>query len=71
VTPAKYKAERQARGTQKEVAALLGVSRVTITRREIGDRAISREVWLALCAIPKRKTVKSCKKNDPIFLTKT
>lgn len=49
---AAYKAERERRGTQEEVAALLGVSRVTIARRETGTRPVSREAWLALLALP-------------------
>lgn len=52
---ADYKAERQKRGTQHHVAALLGVSRVTVARREIGMRPVSREAWIALLAIPERR----------------
>lgn len=51
MTASEYKAERERRGTQKEVAALLGVSRVTIARRETGTRPVTREAWLALLAI--------------------
>jgi transcriptional regulator with XRE-family HTH domain len=50
-----YKAERELRGTQKEVAALLGVSRVTIARRETGTRPVIREAWLALLGLRKKK----------------
>lgn len=50
-TPAKYKLERQKRGTQEEVALLLEVQRGTIARRETKG-PISREAWLALCALP-------------------
>lgn len=53
--PIEYKAEREKRGTQKEVAALLGVSRVTIARRETGARPVIREAWLALLALPKKR----------------
>jgi transcriptional regulator with XRE-family HTH domain len=49
-----YKTERQKRGTQQDVAALLGVSRVTIARRETGARPIIKEAWLALRALPKK-----------------
>ena len=52
--PLEYKAERERRGTQEEVAALLGVSRVTVARREIGMRPVSREAWIALMALPER-----------------
>jgi hypothetical protein len=53
--PIEYKAERERRGTQEEVAALLGVSRVTIARRETGARPVIREAWLALLALPKKR----------------
>ena len=50
-----YKTERNRRGTQEEVAALLGVSRVTIARRETGTRPVMSEAWLALLALPKKR----------------
>lgn len=50
-----YKAERERRGTQEDVAALLGVSRVTIARRETSTRPVIREAWLALLALPKKR----------------
>ena len=50
-----YKAERERRGTQEEVAAALGVSRVAVARRETGTRPVSREAWLALLALPKKR----------------
>lgn len=55
ITPAKYKRERQKRGTQAQVARLLEVQRVTIARRETKG-PVTREAWLALCALdtPKR-----------------
>lgn len=57
MTPEKYKAERTLRGTQEQVAAKLGVTRVSLARRETGTRPISREAWLALLSLPKsRKT---------------
>ena len=55
MTASDYKAERERRGTQEKVAALLGVSRVTIARRETGTRPVIREAWLALLALPKKK----------------
>ena len=55
MTAADYKAERERRGTQEEVAALLGVSRVTIARRETGTRPVIREAWIALLALPKKR----------------
>ena len=38
VNPQQYKAEREKRGTQEQVAAKLGVSRITLARRETGVR---------------------------------
>ena len=55
MTASEYKAERERRGTQEEVAALLGVSRVTVARRETGARPVIREAWLALLALPKKR----------------
>lgn len=54
VTAADYKAERKRRGTQEQVAALLGVSRVTIARRETGTRPVIREAWIALLSLRKK-----------------
>ena len=55
MTATDYKAERERRGTQEEVAAALGVSRVAVARRETGTRPVSRESWLALLALPKKR----------------
>ena len=55
MTAAQYKAEREKRGTQEEVAALLGVSRVTVARWETGARPISGLARLALLALPKKR----------------
>ena len=55
MTASEYKSERERRGTQEEVAALLGVSRVTIARRETGTRPVIREAWLSLLALPKKR----------------
>jgi DNA-binding XRE family transcriptional regulator len=55
VTATQYKTERELRGTQGEVSAMLGVSRVTIARRETGARPVIQEAWLALLALPKKK----------------
>lgn len=62
---ANYKAERERRGTQGEVAALIGVSRVTIARRETGTRPVTREAWLALLALPKKRA-RANRPNDKI-----
>ncbi len=55
MTPADYKTERQRRGTLKKVAALLGKHWTTLARRESGEIAFDREMWLALCSLPLRK----------------
>jgi DNA-binding XRE family transcriptional regulator len=52
MTPKKYKAEREKRGTQTEVAQLLGVQREAVARRENGTRPVTREAWLAICSLP-------------------
>ena len=56
MAPADYKTERKKRGTLKEVAALLGKHWTTIARRESGEITFDREMWLALCSLPPRKT---------------
>lgn len=55
MTKENYRAEREQRGNQIEVAALLGVTNVTIARREAGTQTITREAWLALLSLPKKK----------------
>lgn len=55
MTAESYKSEREKRGTQMSVAAILGVHQVTIARRETGALPITREAWLALLALPKTK----------------
>jgi len=54
VTPAEYKSARQDRGTQKGVAALLGVNYTTIQRREDGDIEITQEAEIALLSLRKK-----------------
>jgi DNA-binding XRE family transcriptional regulator len=54
MTPARYKSARKLLGTQASVAKLLGVSRVSVARRETGKRPVSREAWLALRALGKK-----------------
>ena len=57
MTPAEYRAHREKLGlTQAELAALLGVPRESISRRENGEQRITAEAVLALRAIrPKSK----------------
>lgn len=58
MTPEQYKAEREKRGTQQEVAERLGVSRITLARRETGARPVSKECFLALLSLPLRRKTK-------------
>lgn len=55
MNPTDYKAQRELRGTQAAVAALLVVNRVSIARRETGEQVITREAWLALLSLPKKR----------------
>jgi DNA-binding XRE family transcriptional regulator len=57
MTSQNYKNQRQLRGTQKEVAAQLGVRQATVSDRETGGE-ITREAWLALSALPKKRKKK-------------
>ena len=52
---ATYKIERERRGTQQSVAALLRVDPQTISRRERGEIPITREAALALLSLPKTR----------------
>lgn len=54
MSPADYKAARERLGTQAEVAALLGLSRVTVARRETGALPITTEAALAIDALQAR-----------------
>jgi len=63
---ASYKSERQRRGTLKGVAALLGKHWTTIARRESGEITFDREMWLALCSLPLRKTKDSRKGTNAL-----
>lgn len=47
-SPAAYAAQRRAIGSQAKAAALLGLAKSTLARRELGQLPISREAWLAL-----------------------
>ncbi len=65
MTPADYQRERQLRGTQESVAAQLGVHAQTIAKRERGapDAPITREAWLALLSVPKKRKRRSGPSN--------
>lgn len=46
-----YRFERRKRGSQKQVAALLGINRVTLSNRETGKAPITKEAALAMLSI--------------------
>lgn len=50
-----YQIERKQRGTQGQVAALLGVHRVTVADRERGAAPVTQEAMLALLSLPKKR----------------
>ena len=51
MSPEQYKKTRQRLGTISEVAALLGVARETVSRRENGKQEITKEAALAIKAL--------------------
>lgn len=55
-----YKEKRKALGyTQSELAAELAVRQATVSDRENEAAPITREAWLALNALPKKRKVKN------------
>ena len=65
-TATEYRAQRLLRGSQEAIAEVLGLQRVTITRRENGKRRVTREAMLALLTLPVLGD-KPCRKNaNPI-----
>ena len=66
MSPTEYKATREHLGTQAEVAAMLGVNRVTVAKRENGTMTITNEAVLAIQSLrrPRRKR-KSENRNPP------
>lgn len=48
MTPDEYRSLRECLGTLNEAAAVLGVNRVTINQRELGNAPIDREAALAI-----------------------
>ena len=55
MSPEQYRIERERRGTQASVAALLRVDPQTISRRERGEIPITHEAALALLSLPKKR----------------
>jgi hypothetical protein len=58
MTAASYKAARELRGTQVAVAAKLGITQNTLSRREIGEFEVTQEAEVALLALPKLREKK-------------
>lgn len=65
MNPADYKSQRTLRGTQESVAAQLAVDPQTVSRRERGEIEITREAWLALLGLPKKRRAKPRAQNGP------
>ena len=64
MSPAQYRQERTQRGlTQAALAALLGIPREAVVRREAGTQPIIKEAALALLSLPKTKRAKPGKPN--------
>ena len=64
MTPTQYRRERTQRGlTQAALAALLGVPREAVVRREAGTQPIIPEAAMALLSLPKTKPAKPGKPN--------
>jgi len=60
-----YRYDRKLRGTQTAVADALGISRVTIMRRETARSTVTREAMLALLTLPVIAVTKCQKKQNP------
>jgi transcriptional regulator with XRE-family HTH domain len=65
MSPAQYRKERTQRGlTQAALAALLGVPREAVVRREAGTQPIIPEAAMALLSLPKTKAARTGKPNS-------
>lgn len=53
MTAKQYRSARIARGSQRQVALLLGVHWLTISRRERGELPVNKEAEAALLSLPK------------------
>jgi transcriptional regulator with XRE-family HTH domain len=71
MSPDQYRTEREKRGTQASVAALLRVDPQTISRRERGEIPITHEAALALLSIKKTKVRKLRPQNTKITHAET
>jgi DNA-binding XRE family transcriptional regulator len=61
---ADYKATRERLGTQAEVAAILGVNRVTVAKRENGTMTITNEAVLAIQSLRRPRGKRKSENND-------
>jgi len=59
LTASQYRYDRKLRGTQTSVAEALGISRVTIMRRETFRTTVTREAMIALLTLPKKDSTDS------------
>ena len=69
MSPADYKTTREHLGTQAEVAAMLGVNRVTVAKRENGTMTITNEAVLAIQSLRRPRRVRKSE-NDPSSATR-
>jgi transcriptional regulator with XRE-family HTH domain len=67
MTAAQYRKARRQRGSQTEVAKLLGVDPQTISRRERGEIEINHEAALALLSLPVWSKGKPDKKQATLW----
>jgi transcriptional regulator with XRE-family HTH domain len=66
MSPDEYRTERERRGTQLSLAALLRVDPQTISRRERGEIPITHEAALALLSLPKKRARKIRPQNNEL-----
>ena len=64
MTATEYKTTRERIGTQAEVAALLGVNRVTVAKRENGTMTITNEAVLAIQSLRRPKRARKSENSD-------
>ena len=64
MNPEEYKAARERIGTQAEVAAMLGVNRVTVAKRENGTMTITNEAVLAIQSLRRPRRVRKSENTD-------
>jgi DNA-binding XRE family transcriptional regulator len=64
MTPEEYKATRERLGTQAEAAAMLGVNRVTVAKRENGTMTITNEAVLAIQSLRRPRGKRKSENSD-------